>query len=129
MSIFEDQKKFMLAGDQTVDELNLKQMDLYESLIHEEKSEFIFASAKFYCESTKLQAETIKEAIDILVVVSGWLLSNGIDAQKAWDIVHENNMAKVKDKIVKDGKGKIQKSPESIARKNKMMIDLIGLIN
>ena len=128
MSIFEDQKEFMLAGNQTVNEFNLDQMFLYDSLIDEEQKEFFIANGEWYCENTLFQADTVKEAIDILVVVSGWLLSNGIDPQKAWDIVHTNNMAKVNDIVVKDSNGKIQKSPESIARKKQMMIDLMALV-
>lgn len=125
MSIFEDQKEFMLAGGQSVDKCSYKQIGLYERLIEEEYRELIFALSEWTDDDIG-QAEVIKETIDCIVVLSGALLSMGIDADKAWNLVHSNNMSKVNnnDPIVKDINGKIQKSPESIRRKAEMMTKL-----
>ena len=129
MSIFEDKKEFMLKGDCSLDTYDDEQSELYEDLINEEYTEFRDASVDYHAiNSTKLQAEAVKECVDLIYVCSGWLFSQGIDPQKAWDIVHNNNMAKVNDKVVKNDQGKIQKSPESIARKKQMMIDLMALV-
>ena len=75
--------------------------------------------------------EIIKEACDVIVVTLGLLLSMGIDVNKAWELVHKNNMSKVsnQDTIVKDENGKIMKSPESKARKAKMMEDIKELLS
>jgi len=123
MGIFEDQKDFMIAGGQVVDKQDEKQAELYDDLIDEEYYEFC-TSLGFTGSNEEPKENQIKEAIDLIVVTAGWLNSQGIDAQKAWDLVHANNMAKVNDKVVKDEAGKIQKSPESKARKAVMMQEL-----
>ena len=122
MSIFKDQAAFMQAGGQITDKHDMMQSVLYESLVDEEYGEFYMA-----CESPEPLENQIKEAIDLIVVTVGWLISQGIDTQKAWDIVHANNLAKVQDVTVKDAAGKIQKSEESIQRKAEMMLALKGL--
>ena len=122
MSIFKDQAAFMQAGGQITDKSNMMQSVLYESLVDEEYGEFYMA-----CENPEPQENRIKEAIDLIVVTAGWLISQGIDAQKAWDIVHANNLAKVQDVTVKNAEGKIQKSEASIKRKAEMMLALKGL--
>ena len=117
-----NQRDFMFMGNQSTTALNLEQMELYESLIKEEVKEL--QEAIHY-------DEIIKEACDVLVVTLGLLLSMGIDVHKAWELVHKNNMSKVsnQDAIIKDESGKILKSPESKARKAKMMEDIQGLLN
>ena len=106
MDIFKDQMQFMQACEQTVYSHNTDQTDLYESLISEETLEFFNA-----LENDDRQ-EQIKEAIDILVVTVGWLLSAGVDAAEAWRRVHESNMSKLTDgKMLKREDGKILKGP------------------
>jgi len=122
MSIFTDQKEFMVAGSQEVSAFDDQQSQLYVELIEEEFNEFAEAVA---LEPKECQ---VKECVDIMVVAVGWLLSQGIDPQKAWDLIHQNNMAKVNAVVVKDAKGKIIKSPESIARKNLMMTDIKAMV-
>ena len=114
-NIFSDQKEFMQAGNQTVGITNIDQKILYERLVKEEYVEFVKAIL------VEGLPEQIKEANDILVVVAGWLHSVGIDPEKAWRAVHDNNMLKVANPPVKDEYGKIQKSPEAIAGKAEMM--------
>lgn len=135
-SVFDDMKLFMTFGNQTVNEFNDSQELLYDRLIDEEHKEFsdsfddaVMMSKESMPDYKESKAEAIKEAIDLIVVVSGWLISTGIDPQAAWDIVHGNNMAKVTEKVEKDENGKIKKSPESIKRKEQMMADLRALID
>ncbi len=119
-NIIKDQIKFMQAASQTTDVLNKNQISLYTSLISEEVNEFFDAETA---------AEDVKEAIDILVVTLGFLLSTGIDVQKAWDLVHANNMLKVKSKPEYDENGKVKKSEASITAKEEMMDNIIKLID
>jgi predicted HAD superfamily Cof-like phosphohydrolase len=120
-----NQRDFMFMGNQTTTTFNPEQLKLYEKLLIEEVSELHDAIAE------EDKAEIIKEACDVIVVTLGLLISMGIDVHKAWEIVHKNNMSKVsnQDTIIKDENGKIMKSPESKARKAKMMEDIQGLLN
>lgn len=122
--MIQDQRDFMYLGNQTTTTYNEEQLKLYEKLVIEEVSELHDAIAE------EDRAEIIKEACDVLVVTLGLLLSIGIDVHKAWELVHKNNMSKVsnQDTIVKDENGKIMKSPESIARKEKMMQEIKKLL-
>ena len=121
-SIFDDQAEFMLKGLQTTNGYNETQKEMYEDLIDEETDEFQEA-----CINEPL-ANQIKEACDILVVVSGWLHSIGVEPQVAWDSVHSNNMWKVVNPPIKNAKGKIQKSPLSIKSSALMMEILEKLV-
>ena len=117
-------RDFMYLGNQTTTTFNQEQTKLYEKLIIEEVSELHDAIAE------EDKAEIIKEACDVIVVTLGLLLSMGIDVHKAWELVHKNNMSKVsnQDAIVKDESGKIMKSEESKARKQKMLEDIKELL-
>jgi len=126
MGIFEDQKDFMIAGGQVVDKQDEKQAELYDDLIDEEYYEFC-TSLGFTGSNEEPKENQIKEAIDLIVVTAGWLNSQGIDAQKAWDLVHANNLKKVAN-LSKDSSGKVMKSEESIKAKGKLMEDIRGLI-
>lgn len=123
MSIFADQIKFMTWGSQTVDIFNANQLGLYVDLITEEYDEFSFAIRH------EDVAHQIKEAVDLLVVVAGFLISMGIDAEEAWNIVHTNNLLKVSEKVERDANGKIMKSDASKHRKVIMMQKLQELID
>jgi len=120
MSMIEDQKEFMMAASQTTDICNIEQMNLYQSLIDEETKEF---------KNVEFIEDAVKEAVDIIVVTLGFLISTGIDAQKAWDLVHENNMLKVKTKPEYDENGKVKKSKASIAAKEQMMLEIQKLVD
>lgn len=99
--IFKDQADFMSACEQTTKNLNVNQAALYMDLITEEFQEFIHSESR---------ENAIKEAIDILVVIVGWLLSAGVDAEEAWRRVHESNMSKLTDgKMLKRDDGKLLK--------------------
>ena len=119
-----DQRNFMYLGDQSVHGYNKKQVEMYGSLIQEEFIELVNTDEEE-------PEEMLKEAIDLIVVTLGFIWSMGVDPSDIWKLVHKNNMSKVsnQDAIVKDEHGKIMKSPESKARKAKMMSEIQGLLN
>jgi len=105
-NVFEDQKKFMTACDQTVDVTNGDQLALYLELIAEECGEL----------STALKAqdkiETLDALIDIMVVTTGALHSLGVDPEGAWNEVMKTNFAKIDaetGKVNKRDDGKVLK--------------------
>jgi len=89
MNPFRDQEKFMRACDQTVDEFNNKQYELYINLIAEEFAELNAAIA------AGDQVEQLDALIDILVVTVGAIHSAGFDAEGAWREVMRSNFSKV----------------------------------
>ena len=121
-TISEDQRRFMQAGNQTTNIFNLEQVNLYLDLIHEEVEELDLECISYD------KANILKEATDVLVVTFGLIWSMGVNPQDVWNLVHANNMAKVSDIVVKDESGKIMKSSESKARKEKMMEDIKCLL-
>ena len=86
---FRDQEKFMRACDQTVDEFNKDQFNLYVTLIEEEANELADAI------TAHDEVETVDALIDILVVTIGALHSMGADAEGAWKEVMKTNFAKI----------------------------------
>jgi predicted HAD superfamily Cof-like phosphohydrolase len=84
--VFEDQRKFMRACGQTIDEFNQRQYDLYRELIREEMQELIDA---------KDRTEQLDALIDIMVVTAGALHSLGVDGPGAWKEVMRSNFAKI----------------------------------
>mgnify|MGYP003350135770 CR=1 FL=1 len=85
---FNDQKKFMLACNQTVGTLNENQYNLYLNLIKEEVAELHAAVAD------NDRVEQLDALIDILVVTVGAIHSAGFDADGAWKEVMHSNFAK-----------------------------------
>jgi predicted HAD superfamily Cof-like phosphohydrolase len=86
---FRDQEKFMKACDQSVDNFNADQFNLYVSLIEEESKELADAI------TSHNKVETVDALIDILVVTIGALHSMGADAEGAWKEVMMTNFAKI----------------------------------
>lgn len=86
---FNDQKKFMLACDQTVGEINNDQYDLYTKLITEEVDELWAAI------NNQDSVEQLDALTDILVVTIGAIHSMGADAEGAWKEVMRTNFAKI----------------------------------
>jgi predicted HAD superfamily Cof-like phosphohydrolase len=86
---FRDQEKFMKACDQSVDNFNDNQFNLYVSLIEEEANELADAI------KAHDKVETVDALIDILVVTIGALHSMGADAEGAWKEVMKTNFAKI----------------------------------
>ena len=89
MNPFRDQQKFMTACDQSVDEFNKDQFNMYIGLIEEEADELAEAIAAHD------KVETVDALIDILVVTIGALHSMGADAEGAWKEVMRTNFAKI----------------------------------
>ena len=86
---FRDQSTFMQACDQTVDNVNQVQFNLYLNLIKEEYNELFVA----YHEDDR--EEMLDALIDILVVTIGAIHSAGFDAEGAWKEVMNTNFAKI----------------------------------
>jgi predicted HAD superfamily Cof-like phosphohydrolase len=86
---FRDQEKFMRACDQSVDNFNADQFNMYLTLIEEEADELSAAIEKHD------QVETLDALIDILVVTIGAIHSAGFDAEAAWKEVMATNFAKI----------------------------------
>lgn len=87
--VLDDQKKFMIACGQTVDEYNPNQFNLYKELIGEEVGELIQAIRN------NDRVEQLDALIDILVVTAGAIHSLGADGTNAWDEVMRTNFAKI----------------------------------
>lgn len=103
---FRDQEKFMRACDQTVDDKNQEQFDLYLKLIKEEVNELETAV------DSNDRLEQLDALTDILVVTIGAIHSMGADAEGAWKEVMRTNFAKIdKDtgKVRKREDGKVLK--------------------
>ena len=86
---FRDQEKFMRACDQTVEDFNQSQFNMYIGLIEEEADELGEAIKNHD------QVETLDALIDILVVTIGAIHSAGFDAEGAWKEVMATNFAKI----------------------------------
>lgn len=100
---FNDQKKFMVACDQSVDKFNQDQFLLYKKLILEEVEELRLSVT---------DEERLDALIDILVVTIGAIHSMGADGEGAWKEVMRTNFAKIdKDtgKVRKREDGKVLK--------------------
>ena len=103
---FRDQEKFMKACDQSVEEFNADQFNLYMKLIEEECRELGDAVGQHD------KIETLDALIDILVVTIGAIHSMGADAEGAWKEVMNTNFAKINHetgKVRKREDGKVLK--------------------
>ena len=103
---FRDQEKFMRACDQTVDNFNGTQYDMYCALIEEEFKELQLGI------KNNNNVECLDALIDILVVTIGAIHSMGADGEGAWKEVMRTNFAKIdKDtgKVRKREDGKVLK--------------------
>lgn len=110
--IFELQANFMTKGGQDIAGGNDSQSSLYATLVDEETAEFQEAWAR-YRESGSVEDRilAIKEICDLLVVASGWLVSEvGVDkAGRAYRTTHYSNLRKVdeKEQITRREDGKV----------------------
>lgn len=124
---FQDQREFMQAFGQSVNGKNTDQFVLYNNLVTEEIKELLEAMKEVQDAGEELQsctdeihpdrlaalvsayAHVAKEAMDAIVVITGYLLSAGINPELAWKAVHGSNMGKLdpetgKPILRKDGK-------------------------
>jgi len=86
---FRDQEKFMTACDQSVEDLNQQQYEMYLNLIVEEMQELAVAVRE------NDRTEQLDALIDILVVTIGAIHSMGANAEGAWKEVMSTNFAKI----------------------------------
>jgi predicted HAD superfamily Cof-like phosphohydrolase len=105
-NVFRDQEKFMKACDQTTDNWNVEQFNLYVNLIEEEYNDELKSAIKT-CDNV----EIVDALVDILVVTIGALHSMGADAEGAWKEVMKTNFAKIGEdgKVRKREDGKVLK--------------------
>lgn len=105
MSVFSDQGRFMEACGQTTGIYNEQQFNLYKTLIKEEVQEFYDSTDTI---------NTVKEMMDIIVVIVGAVNSMGINSEEVWNEVVRSNMSKVDPetgKVLRRSDGKILKGP------------------
>lgn len=110
-NIFEDVKKFMVASDQTVNEDNGNQSELYLKLIDEEYDELFVA---------KDDIDDLDACGDLIWVIIGYCYSKGWDIEGALKEITRSNMSKIDKetgKVLKREDGKILK-PESYSPPN-----------
>ena len=106
---FEHVRRFMIAGDHSVDGSSGEQADLYLNLIQEETVEFWSA---LEASDDIAMLDGIADSIWVMV---GYALSRGWDIKGAYDEVARSNMSKVdkaSGKLIKREDGKVLK-PES----------------
>jgi predicted HAD superfamily Cof-like phosphohydrolase len=123
MNPFKDQERFMRACDQTVDDFNEKQFNLYVQLIGEETGELADAI------NAKDRVETLDALVDILVVTIGAIHSMGADGEGAWNEVMRTNFAKIDSdtgKVRKREDGKVLKPSGWVAPDLKTFISKQG---
>lgn len=88
-NVFQDQERFMVACDQSVNNYNQNQFDLYVNLIREEVKELEEAIAD------NDNTEKLDALLDIIVVTIGAIHSMGADGLGGWNEVMRTNFAKI----------------------------------
>jgi len=126
-NIFEDQKEFMVACDQSINPLdfegdNYNEWHLWLKLINEEHSELIEAALQYADTGLGIadgEVRVVSEAIDLIYVTIGLLNNMGVDGKKVFDAIHDANMKKVmvNGKVQKNEFGKVLK-PEGWKKAN-----------
>lgn len=126
MSIFSEQACFMEQGKQVTNGLaSQRQISLYAGLIEEESNEFLESFFK-----KQNDVESVKEAVDIIVVAAGFLVSMlGTEgAEEAWQAVYVSNLTKVSGLIDTRVDGKILKSEEYKKTAKKALMEKLDKI-
>ena len=106
---FEQVRRFMIAGDHSIDRSSPEQADLYLNLIQEETVEFWNAL------EASDDIAMLDGICDSIWVMVGYALSRGWDIKGAYEEVARSNMSKVdkaSGKLIKREDGKVLK-PES----------------
>lgn len=118
----QDQSAFMIAGEQTVGQMNTGQAWRYAKHLQEESKETVDAL-------TELDyVKAVDGAVDSIVVAIGLLHSLGVDPNAAWNIVHKANMSKLVDgKVYKRPDGQIGKGPNFVPPEAelKLLVDAV----
>lgn len=106
MTPFEQVSTFLQACDQSVNENNLAQADLYMKLVEEEYDELGDARA------VDDAVEELDACCDLIWVTIGYALSRGWDISGAFNEVARSNMSKIDSatgKVLKREDGKVMK--------------------
>ena len=90
---------------------------MWQTMLQEEWQEFMVALQDYQriqqadpAEQTRLRAELAAEGVDVLNVLLGLLLSQGLPVEKMFDAIHAANLAKCVDgKVLRREDGKILK--------------------
>lgn len=90
---------------------------MWQTMLQEEWQEFMVALQDYQriqqadpAEQTQLRAELAAEGVDVLNVLLGLLLSQGLPVEKMFDAIHAANLAKCVDgKVLRREDGKILK--------------------
>jgi len=104
-------------------------LPMWENMLHEEMAEFLHALQEFKqqgaCDADEQQrrmAELTAEGVDVLNVLTGLLLSQGMPLEAMTDAIHQANLRKQIDgKVVRRADGKILK-PEGWQAADKMAV-------
>lgn len=105
-NLVSDVKVFMEAVGQTTKENNIKQSELYKTLIEEEYKEWQEAN------DDNNDVERLDACFDMIWVIIGYMLSRGWEPNKAWNEGALSNLSKidrVTKKVLKREDGKILK--------------------
>ena len=92
-------------------------LTMWQTMLQEEWQEFMTALQDYQriqqaapAEQTRLRAELAAEGVDVLNVLLGLLLSQGLPVEKMFDAIHAANLAKCVDgKVLRRADGKILK--------------------
>ncbi|MGM8062495.1 phosphoribosyl-ATP pyrophosphohydrolase [Vogesella indigofera] len=92
-------------------------LTMWQTMLQEEWQEFMTALQDYQriqqaepAEQTRLRAELAAEGVDVLNVLIGLLLSQGLPVEKMFDAIHAANLAKCVDgKVLRREDGKILK--------------------
>ncbi|WP_159875387.1 nucleoside triphosphate pyrophosphohydrolase family protein [Aquitalea denitrificans] len=97
--------------------LHCNTLAMWENMLHEEMAEFLHALQEFKqmgaCsrdEQQRRMAELTAEGVDVLNVLTGLLLSQGMPVEAMTDAIHQANLRKqINGKVVRRADGKILK--------------------
>jgi len=109
--------------------LRLDTLPMWENMLHEEMAEFLHALQEFKqmdaCSTDEQQrrmAELTAEGVDVLNVLTGLLLSQGMPLEAMTEAIHQANLRKQTDgKVVRRADGKILK-PEGWQPADKLAV-------
>lgn len=117
---FQQRRDFMARFDMNLPatpHYDSSALAMWQNMLQEEWEEFGTALADYQriahadaAEQTRLRAELAAEGVDVLNVLIGLLLSQGLPLEKMFDAIHAANLAKCVDgQVVRRADGKILK--------------------
>lgn len=116
---FQQRRDFMRRFDIPVPDAPAHRPDalsMWETMLHEEWQELLHALAEYQslpdddAEATRRRAELTAEGVDLINVVCGLLLSQGLPLEAMFDAIHAANLRKCVDgQVVRRADGKVLK--------------------